>query len=162
ALRSARQGLLELVQSQREKLKQAKVDLLEQMRTVARLHNEHVSIQAQAEGLRQHRRRLELKTSQVNHSLSQVATELRQLQDADRAVQDKATAVRQHLGEQRERQGQEQQAVVALQARIQDEKAAVAALQSRQEVLEGLERSREGLGGGVRHVLEELERADSP
>jgi chromosome segregation protein len=130
-----------------------KVEHLEQMRQTARLQNEAISIKAQLDGLRRERERLRLKTTQVTEHLSSLDLELRQLADADQALEDRLVASRQTLTEQRQEREQLRQFFEQVQQGLADLNSQRTGLTSRIDILEGLERSHEGLGSGVREVF---------
>ena len=85
---------------------------------------------------------------------------MQELTQADEALQARLAAARQALIDQRqerERLRQVQQETAAAAARLREQRSGLA---SRIEVLERLERSQEGLGTGVREVLELVRSAD--
>jgi len=126
---------------------------LESMRQAARLQNQVGSLRGQAESLARERDRLRAKTEQATQNLATVDLELAGLTVAEQQLQARLGTARQSLaGRLRERE----------QLRIQVEStsdllASLRALRSerigRIEVLEGLERTQEGLDTGVREVV---------
>ncbi len=138
-----------------------KGDHVEMMRQAARLQNDVVSYKAQLDTLRRERERLRLKTEQAAEHLASVDLELQELTAADERLQARLAITRQTLAERR----QERDRLVAVrdetQQSVADLKARRSGLASRVEVLEGLERSHEGLGAGAREVVSLLEQPDS-
>jgi len=106
------------------------------------------------------RQRLLRHSERAADNLASVDLELQELTEAEESLQASLAAARQGLAGQRQ-EGERFR-------RLRDDTAAVAAelrerrsgLASRVEVLEGLERSQEGLGTGVREVLELVRAAD--
>jgi chromosome segregation protein len=126
---------------------------LEQMRRAARLHNDAVSSKAHLDNLARERERLQLKTEQASAHLVSLQSELRQLSEADEALQARLSDARRRLvAQNQERDRLDQLRDEAIQ-QIADLRAQRSGLASRIEVLDGLERSHEGLGVGVREVL---------
>jgi chromosome segregation protein len=144
----------------KDQLETDKANHLEQMRQAARLQNDAVSYKAQVDNLHRERERLRLRTEQAAEHLASLDLELRDLANAEDAVQARLAKARQDLLDHR----QERERVRQLRDRTQelaaDLRAQRSGLVSRIEVLEGLERSHEGLGTGVREVLELLEQHD--
>ncbi len=131
-----------------------KVALMEQMRLSARLHNERVSLRAQAESLNQHCLRLQQRTAQASQTLSEIDLEVRGLSEAEQALQQKIDTARQvhdDVRQQREKTRQLADETGQQLAAIREQRSGLA---SRIQVLEALEQSREGLGAGVREVLD--------
>src|SRR5262249_14972205 len=79
---------------------------------------------------------------------------------ADEALQRRLTAARQALADQRQERERLRQLCDDTNQLVADLRARRSGLTSRIEVLEGLERSHEGLGAGVREVLALLEVHD--
>jgi chromosome segregation protein len=136
---------------------------LEQMRQAARLHNEAVSYQAQMDNLHRERDRLLLKSEQAAGHLASLDLELQQLARTEEMEQAQLTGARQGLADQRmdrERLVSSRDQTTQLLADLRAERSGLA---SRIEILEGLERSHEGLGTGVRELMALLEtgRSDS-
>jgi chromosome segregation protein len=130
---------------------------LEQMRQAARLHNDAVTYQAQIDNLRRERERLHQRTEQAAEHLASLDLELEELTQADEAHQHRLTTARQTLTEQREERERLRQLRDDTTQCVADLRAQRSGLASRIEVLEGLERSHEGLGTGVREVIGLLE-----
>jgi len=138
-----------------------KAEHLEQMRQAAHLQNDAVSYKAQVDNLRRERDRLRQKTEPAAESLASLDLELQELTEADDSLQARLATARQAQADQR----QERERLRGLcdetsetVSRLRQQRSGLA---SRVEVLEGLERSHEGLGTGVREVLGLLEAQDS-
>jgi chromosome segregation protein len=133
---------------------------LEQMRQAARLQNDAVSFKAHVDNLRRERERLRLKTEQAAENLASLDLELQELSEADEALQSKLAAARQALADQRQERERLQRLHDETRQSIADLRAQRSGLASRMEVLEGLERSHEGLGAGVREVFALIEQPE--
>jgi chromosome segregation protein len=132
---------------------------LEQVRQASRLHNDAVTSHAQINTLRRERERLLLKTEQAAGHVASLDLELQELTQADEALQARLTGARQTLAEQRQEHERLRADRDATTQAVSDLRARRSGLASRIEVLEGLERSHEGLGTGVREVLDLLEES---
>jgi chromosome segregation protein len=130
-----------------------KADHLEQMRQAARLQNDAVSYKAQVDNLRRERERLRLKSEQAAEHLASLNVELQQLSQAGEALQARLSATRQDLIDQRQERERFRQLRDGATQQVADLRAQRSGLASRIEVFDGLERSHEGLGTGVREVL---------
>jgi chromosome segregation protein len=137
-----------------------KTEHLEQMRQAARLQNDVVSFKAQVDTLRRERERLRQRSAQAAESLASIDLELQELTAADEALQGRLAAARQALAERRQERDRLRRARDETAQLVADLRAQRSGLASRIEVLEGLERSHEGLGTGVREVLALLEQPD--
>ncbi len=133
----------------------------ELVRQSGHLQNDVASYKAEMDNLVRERERQLRHSDQAAENLASVDLALQELTQAEEALQARLAAGRQALADQRQERERLRQ--------LGDETAAVAAelrerrsgLASRVEILEGLERSQEGLGTGVREVLE-LVRAAAP
>jgi chromosome segregation protein len=129
---------------------------LEQMRLAARLQNDAVSLHSRLEALRRDRERLHLRSTQASEHLASLDVELTDLNRADADIQTQINTTRDVLGRRcEERELLRRQAADVEQA-IADLRVRRSALTSRIDVLEQLERSLEGLGTGVREVMQLL------
>jgi chromosome segregation protein len=135
---------------------------LESMRQAALLHNDAVSYKAQVDNLSRERARLRARSEQALEHLSSIDLELNELTDADETLQARLAQARQGLGELR---GERERLIEVRDATAQrgaDLRAERSGLLSRVEVLQGLERSHEGLGTGPREVFALLEGDAGP
>jgi chromosome segregation protein len=155
---------LQAIARQLEQLQQAsqadKAEHLEQMRRSARLQNDVVTCQAQRDQLLRERERLRQKSDQSLAHLASLDIELKELNEADSKLQSRLIAARQTLGQHQqdsERLGRLQEQTGELVAELRAERRGLVA---RIDVLEGLERSHEGLGTGVREVFALREQPD--
>lgn len=126
---------------------------LEQMRHAGKLHNDAVSHKAHLDNLARECERLRHKTEQATEHLASLNLELQQLSEADASLQTRLAAARQSLSEQRQHRDklrQERDTTAQHAAQLRAEQSG---LLSRIEVLEGLERSHEGVGTGAQEVL---------
>ena len=137
-----------------------KAEHLELMRQAARLQNDAVGFRAQVDNLRREHERLRLKTAQAAEHLASIDLELQELTEAEEALQTRLTNARQSHAEQRQERERLRQLADAKAQALADLRASRSGLASRVEVLEGLERSHEGLGTGVREVVALLEQPD--
>jgi chromosome segregation protein len=131
-----------------------KSDHLEQMRLAARLQNDAVSAKAHLDQLRRERDRLSARNAQAASNLATLDLELQTLTGADDELQGRLTAGRYALADRTADRDRTRDAIDAARHRLGDLKAHASGLASRIEVLENLERSREGYGAGIREVLE--------
>jgi chromosome segregation protein len=144
-----------------DQVEQDKHEHLEQMRQTARLQNDAVSYKAHLDNLARECQRLRHRSEQAAESLASLDVELQELTDADAALQVRLTAAKQTLADQRQERERLRQRRDETGQRVSDLRAQRSGLASRIEVLEGLERSHEGLGTGVREVIAMLERPDA-
>jgi chromosome segregation protein len=133
---------------------------LEQMRQAARLQNDVVSFKAQVDNLRRERERLRQRSAAAAEHLASLDLELQELTAADEALQARLVAARQALADQRQERERLRRLCDDTVRAVADLRAERSGLLSRIEVLEGLERSHEGLGTGVREVLALVEQPD--
>jgi chromosome segregation protein len=133
---------------------------IEEMRQAARLHNDAVSYKAQVDNLQRERERLRHRTEQATENLASLDLELQELTQAEDELQRRLAAARQALADQRQERERLRQLAEETGQLVADLRAQRSGLASRIEVLEGLERSHEGLGTGVREVLALLEQPD--
>ncbi len=134
---------------------------LELNRQVAHLNNNVLTAKARMDDLAGERARQLRRSEQAAETLASVDLELQELTQAEHGLQARLATAKQTLTDRRQERERLRQ--------LGDETAAAAAalrerrsgLASRVQVLEGLERSQEGLGTGVREVLE-LARAADP
>jgi chromosome segregation protein len=135
-----------------------KAQHLEQMRRAAHLRNEAVAGKAHMDNLRREHDRLHSRTRLVTENLASIDLELQELISAEDRLQQKLAAARAELAErrdERERLRQEGDRTAQTIGELREKRSGVA---SRIEVLEGLIRSHEGLGSGVREAIALLEQ----
>ena len=136
-----------------EQIRREKTEHQDRMRQSARLQNDVVSYKAQVDNLTRERRRLMQRSEQAAEHLASVDLELQELKAADEVLQGRLAETRQELTElrgERERQRQVLDETGQRTAEVRERRSGVC---SRIEVLEGLERSHEGLGTGAREVF---------
>lgn len=126
---------------------------LEQMQRRIRLENDAIGAKARLDGLAAERQRLVQRSEQAAEHLASIDVELQELTQAEEALQAKVAAARQLLADGRQERERLRQRHDETAQLVADLKAQRTGLTSRVEVLEGLERSHEGLGTGVREVL---------
>jgi chromosome segregation protein len=144
----------------REQVRREKDEHLECMRQAARLQNDAVSYRAQVDNLTRERQRLLQRSEQAVEHLASLDLELQELTTADEALQARLTAARKALAESRQERDRLDQEREGMVQRSADLRAKRSGLASRIEVLEGLERSREGFGVGAREVFALMEQAE--
>jgi chromosome segregation protein len=148
----------------RSQVQADQADHLEQMRRAARLHNDAVQTQARLDNLRRERDRLLHKSTQAAEHLATIDLQLQELSQADHELQDRLSRARQNQTDQRQERERLRHLGDDTSQLVADLRAQHSGLSSRIEVLEGLERSQEGLGTGVREVVslltEEKARAE--
>src|SRR5262249_12426690 len=133
---------------------------LEQMRQAARRHNDAVSYKAQLDNLSRERGRLRLRTEQAAEHLASIDLELEELTAAEEGLQARLGAARQVLSDLRDERERLAGVRDETARRAADLRAERSGLLSRVEVLQGLERSHEGLGAVAREVFALLEPPD--
>ena len=144
----------------REQVRRDKDEHYESMRLAARLQNDAVSFRAQVDNLSREHQRLRQRSEQAEEHLASLDVELQDLTAADEALQGRLGGARRTLAglrEERDRLGLARDEAAQQAA---DLRAARSGLASRIEVLEGLERSREGFGAGAREVFALTEQAE--
>ncbi len=158
ALEEGLQATVARLAALNEQIDADKTEHMEQMRRAALLQNDAVSYKAQVDNLRRERDRLRLRTEQAAESLASLDVELQQLTEADAALQGRLGGARQVLAgrrQERERLDRLREQTNETLSGLRQQRSGLA---SRVEVLEGLERSHEGLGTGVREVFSLLDQ----
>jgi chromosome segregation protein len=143
-----------------EQLKQDKDEHFQALRLAAKLQNDAVSFKAQVDNLTRERVRLRQRTEQAAEHLASLDLELAELTAADEALHGRLGAARQAQAELRQERDRLHKLRETAAQRAGDLRARRSGLASRIEVLEGLERSHEGLNSGAREVLALLEQPD--
>jgi chromosome segregation protein len=141
-------------------LAQDKAEHLDQMRRAAQRQNEAVAARAQLDNLRRERDRLRMRTEQATENLASIDIELQELVEAETQVNDRLADARRRLQEARqehERLGGQRDRTGERISELRQERSGLA---SRATVLDGLIRSREGLGAGVREVIALIEQPE--
>lgn len=137
-----------------------KAEHLDQMRRTAHLQNEAVASKAQVDNLRRELDRLRLRSEQAAVNLASIDVELLELTEAEIQLGERLGQARLTLHERKQRQEQLTQLRDRAVERVSELRQERSGLASRIEVLEGLIRSHEGLGTGVREMIELIERAE--
>jgi chromosome segregation protein len=143
-----------------EQVQREKGEFQEGMRQAARLHNDAVTYKAHLDNLDRERGRLRQRSDQAAEHLASLDLELEDLTGADEALQARLSAARQSLANLRQERDRLRQLHDDTAQLAADLRARRSGLASRVEVLEGLERSHEGLGTGAREVFALLEQPD--
>ncbi|HQR06405.1 MAG TPA: chromosome segregation protein SMC [Gemmatales bacterium] len=138
----------------RKRMQQSKETLYDRLQTAARSHNDQVSLKSQSDSLRQHRRRLGEKHSQTKETLTELDIELKSLEATEQDSASRMWTWRSTLAAIREEKEQCTLHLESKTAQWTSIRERRSGLDSRIQVLDHLERSREGLGAGVRMVLE--------
>jgi chromosome segregation protein len=144
----------------RGQVEREKEEHLAAMHRATRLQNEAVSYQAQVETLAQQRGRLRQKSAQAEEHLASIDLELNKLTAADEALQARLSGARQVLAEMKGEHDRLRARGDETARQAADLRAERTGVVSRIEVLEGLERSHEGLGTGPRELFALLEQPD--
>ncbi|MBY0523572.1 MAG: chromosome segregation protein SMC [Gemmataceae bacterium] len=139
-----------------------KAEHFEKMRQVSHLQNNAISLKAQVDALRREYERFRLKGAQAAEHLATIDVELQSLTGADEELQGRLTGARQSLANQTQERERLRQTIEATTTRAGDLRAQRSGLASRIDVLDGLERTHEGLGAGVREVFALLEQSSDP
>ncbi len=138
----------------RKTLQTGQDTLYERLQVAARSHNEAVSLKSQIDSLKQQRRRLQDKHSQTQGTLSALDLDLKSLEATETDIVGRMNQLRSSLQELRSQSEQLNVQFESLSAQHTSIRERRSGLESRVQVLDHLEKSREGLGSGVRHVLE--------
>lgn len=138
----------------RKNMQQGKETLYDRLQMAARSHNDQVSLKSQADSLRQHRRRLGEKHSMTRESLSELDVELKSLEATESDIASRMTELRTGLAAIRDQKEQATLQMESKSAQWTSIRERRSGLESRIQILDHLERSREGLGEGVRLALE--------
>lgn len=154
-------GTLGKLTELRKKVQKDKDTLYDRLQTAARSHNDQVSLKSQADSLRQHRRRLGEKHSQTQGSLSAIDMELKSLEVNEQDISERMTGLRNNLASLRELKEETSLQLESKAAQWTSVRERRSGVESRILVLDHLERSREGLGSGVRKVLELASQQDA-
>jgi chromosome segregation protein len=137
-----------------------KAEHFEMMRRVAHLRNEAFAKKAHVDNLRRERERLHNRSTQAEENLASIDLELQELIGAEEQLQARLVQAKQRLAEtkqERDRARIEQDRLAAELSSLRQGRSGIA---SRVEVLEGLIRSHEGLGTGVREVFSLLDQPE--
>lgn len=138
-----------------------KVEHLERMRQVVRLQNDATHARAHVEQLRRERDRLNHKNAQAAEHLEKLDLELDTLVQAETALQQTLSGAKSTLAERTDDFARNRAAIDEQGRRLADLRARGSGLASRIEVLEGLQRSHEGLGTGIKEVISLLDEGRS-
>lgn len=136
-----------------------KTQHLEEMRRAAHLQNEAVAAKAQVDNLRRERDRLRQRSDLAAVNLASVDLELQELLQAEAILLDRLHQARTRLLEAKQEHDRLRQLREKTGEIISELRQDRSGLASRIAVLEGLIKSREGLGAGVRDVIEQIENA---
>jgi chromosome segregation protein len=163
--RQSVQGLVDFLQATESRLAELQQQMtrekdehLECMRQSARLQNDAVSYKAQVENLARERERLRQRSELAAEHLASLDIKLQELTAGEEALQSRLAAARQQLSQSRQERDRLRQLSEETGERAAQLRTERSGLASRIEVLEGLERSHEGLGTGPREVLALLEQ----
>src|SRR5262249_4228062 len=133
---------------------------LEQTHRAGRLQNEVTNHQANLDNLQRIHDRLRAKGDQAAENLANLDVALQTLTDAEQQLGTRLTSTRESLqdrNQQRERFRQLGEETKTLAAQLREQRSA---LTSRIAVLDGLERTHEGMAAGVREVFALLEQPE--
>jgi chromosome segregation protein len=131
---------------------------MEQERRAGHERNNAVAFKAEMDNFRRERERVQLRTARAAEDLASLDVELQELTEAEAALQRRLAGARQDLAAQKQERERLRQLHDETAESISQLRQRRSGLASRAEVLEGLERSHEGLGSGVREVFSLLEQ----
>lgn len=154
--------LVEILSDLHGRIESSKLDERERVRLAARLQNDAVGIRARLDQTESERGRIGTKSAQAAEDLAGVNQELESLSTSDQELQSRLTAARRRLADHETASDQADQQVDRLRHQLAEWNAERSGLASRIELLEHLERSRDGLGDGIREVLELTQRGELP
>ncbi len=144
-----------------EQIAADKAQHFEQMRRSAHLQNEAVASKAQVDNLRRERDRLRQRSELAATSLASLDLELQELLEAETQLLDRLQKSRQHMQDYKLEQERLHQLRDRTTERISELRQERSGMASRIEVLDGLIRSHEGLGTGVREAIGLIEKAEA-
>ncbi|HZZ82200.1 MAG TPA: AAA family ATPase, partial [Gemmataceae bacterium] len=144
-----------------EQIAADKAQHFEQMRRSAHLQNEAVASKAHVDNLRRERDRLRQRSNVAESSLASLDVELQELLDAESQLLAKLQGSRQRLQDNKLEQDRIRQLRDRTAERISELRQQRSGLASRIEVLDGLIKSHEGLGTGVREVIDLVEQSNT-
>jgi chromosome segregation protein len=143
-----------------QQMQKAKTEHFELMRQAARMQNDAISFGTQVEHLERNLDRLQVRNRQAAEQHGTLEQELNELSQQEEALQSRLLQGRRTLVEERH----EQESIEKRCQALNEENAALQArstgLYSRMEVLEGLDRSREGANAGVKEVLDLVNQSE--
>jgi chromosome segregation protein len=134
---------------------------IDYMRQAGRLKNDAISFKGQVDNLTRERTRTLQRSEQAAEHLASLDMELQELSAAETELQTRLGGARQALTDLRQERDRLRQVRDETTKRTADLREQRSGLLSRIEVLEGLERSHEGLGTGPRELFALLERDDA-
>jgi chromosome segregation protein len=143
-----------------EQMQRDKLEHQDGMRQAARLQNDAIAFKAQVDNLARERRRLQQRSEIAAEHLASVDLELQALTGADDTLQNRLTEARLALTDVRSERERLRLLSDETARRAAEARERRSGIRSRIEVLEGLERSHEGLGTGVCEVFALLERPE--
>ncbi|HTU22578.1 MAG TPA: chromosome segregation protein SMC [Gemmataceae bacterium] len=144
----------------RQQVQREENEHIERMRQSGRFKNDAISFKAQVDNLTRERMRLLHRSEQAAEHLASLDVELQELSAAEDELQARLGSARQALTDLRQERDRMRQVRDATTQRAADLREQRSGLLSRIEVLEGLERSHEGLGTGPRELFALLEQPD--
>jgi chromosome segregation protein len=133
---------------------------IESVRQAIRLKNDAITSKTQVDNLTRERTRLLQRSEQAAEHLASLDLELQELSGAEAELQTRLGSARQALTDLRQERDRLRQVRDETTQRAADLREQRSGLLSRIEVLEGLERSHEGLGTGPRELFGLLEQPD--
>lgn len=142
-----------------EQIAADKTQHFEEMRRSAHLQNEAVASKAHVENLRRERDRLQQRSQAAASNLASVDGELQELVQAETQLTERLQTARQQLQSDKQEQDRLRQLRDRTTERLMQLRQQRSGLASRIDVLAGLIKSHEGLGAGVREVIELIDRA---
>jgi chromosome segregation protein len=145
----------ELVRARRQ-LEADRAEHLERMRTAARLQNEVITLRARLDNLQTRRDGLRSRSAQTVEHLAQIDRVLDDLVQSEAHIQQMLVEGRQTLAQLEEQRDELSRQIDQIEKQIAELRVQRGALASRIDLLEQWERGHEGLGVGVRKILERL------
>ncbi|MHB1426132.1 MAG: chromosome segregation protein SMC [Gemmataceae bacterium] len=143
-----------------QQVQREETEHIECMRQAGRLKNDAISYKAQVDNLTRERSRLLQRSEQAAEHLASLDVELQELSAAEAELQARLGSARQALTDLRQERDRLRQVRDDTTQRAADLREQRSGVLSRVDVLEGLERSHEGLGTGPRELFALLEQPD--
>jgi chromosome segregation protein len=138
----------------RAQLEADRADHLERMRQTTHLQNDAISLRARLDNQRTRHDGLKARSAVAAEHIASIDQELEELVQSEAHIQQMLVDARKELGQTEDHRDELRKQSEETKQRLGELKVERSGLASRIELLDQLERSQEGLGTGVREVLE--------
>jgi chromosome segregation protein len=138
----------------RNQVETDRTEHLERLRQATRFQNDAIGLKTRFDSLRNRRDGLSARSARTAEHLASIGVELETLEQTEARFQKELANAREEQGRLAEEQADIRRQAESARQKLADLRVQRSGLVSRIELLEQLERSQEGLGVGVRQVLE--------